>query len=484
MSTLFDPPFEDAPEPAPVARRPPRVMTVAELSRRIRGCLEETFGDVWVEGEISNCRLWNTGHLYFTLKDDAAQVRAVMFRSRVRVLRFRPEDGAHVVVRGRLGVYEQKGEYQLVCDQMEPRGVGALQLAFEQLKKRLDAEGLFAEMRKRPLPQLPRKIGVVTSLEGAAIRDILQVLRQRHAAVRVVVRPARVQGEGAAEEIARGLRQIARVAGVDCVIVGRGGGSIEDLWAFNEEVVARAIAACPVPVISAVGHQVDFTIADFVADVRAATPSNAAEIVIARKEELCQGIDRLHERLEARLTEGVHRRRRLVNDLTARRGFMSVRSRLGGQLRHTNDLAHALRHALVGALRGHVRQLHTLGIRLESQDPRRRIARARARLRHAETALGTGAALRQERLGGVLGALAGRLELLSPLGVLGRGYAMCWNEDRSALLRDASAVGQGDRVHVRLSRGELTCDVASITREPGARSLETGDRRPETDHGR
>src|SRR3990170_5310628 len=262
-----------------------RVLTVSQLTSEIRAVLESTLGEIWVEGEISNCRLWNTGHLYFTMKDGGSQIRAVMFRSAVRSLKFKPEDGLHVVARGRVSVYEPKGEYQLVCDQMEPRGLGALQLAFEQLKKRLQAEGLFDAARKRPLPALPRKIGVVTSLDGAAIRDIINVLRRRYANAHLVIRPTRVQGEGAALEIARALKAIGRVPGVDVVIVGRGGGSIEDLWAFNEEVVARAIALMPVPVISAVGHETDVTIADFVADLRAPTPSAAAEIVVKAKEE-------------------------------------------------------------------------------------------------------------------------------------------------------------------------------------------------------
>src|SRR5829696_7717135 len=260
MADLFDIPFEEAGEPenppaaAPV-RRERRVLTVTELTFAIRGLLEDSLGEVWVEGEISNCRVWNTGHMYFTLKDDDTQVKAVMFRTTVRYLRFKPEDGLHVMARGRLTVYEPKGEYQIVCEHMEPHGLGALQLAFEQLKKKLHAEGLFDAARKRPLPALPRRIGIVTSLDGAALRDILKVLRRRAPNASVLIRPARVQGEDAAADVATALRMIAKVPGVDVIIVGRGGGSIEDLWAFNEERVARAIAACPVPVISAVGHE-------------------------------------------------------------------------------------------------------------------------------------------------------------------------------------------------------------------------------------
>jgi exodeoxyribonuclease VII large subunit len=316
MSDLFDLPFEDdnddseepavAPEPPAAPQRPPsgsspvparRVLSVTELTVQLRDLLETTFVEVWVEGELSNCRLWNTGHMYFTLKDASAQMHAVIFRSALRSLKFKPADGLRVVARGRISVYEPKGEYQLVCEHMEPQGLGALQLAFDQLKKRLQGEGLFDAARKRPLPALPRKIGIVTSLDGAAIRDIIKVLRRRYVNAHLVIRPARVQGEGAAPEIARGLRALGRVAGVDVIIVGRGGGSIEDLWAFNEEIVARAIAGSPVPVISAVGHESDVSIADFVADLRAPTPSAAAELVVAAKDEFCSRIDRLHDRL-------------------------------------------------------------------------------------------------------------------------------------------------------------------------------------------
>jgi len=320
VSSLFDLPFEepapeDAPEsprqPAPAAALPTparpapspvvtrRILTVSELTGRIRTLLEREFFEVWIEGELSNCKVWNTGHLYFTLKDGGAQIKGVMFRSALARLRFKPQDGLHVVARAKITVYDPKGEYQIVCEHLEPEGLGALQLAFDQLKERLHKEGLFEQRRKRALPALPRKIGVVTSLDGAAIRDIVQVLRRRYANAHIVIRPARVQGDGAALDVARGIRAIGKVRGVDVVIVGRGGGSIEDLWAFNEEVVARAIAGCPVPTISAVGHETDVTIADFVADVRAPTPSAAAEMVVSRKDDFCARIDRLSHRVGA-----------------------------------------------------------------------------------------------------------------------------------------------------------------------------------------
>src|SRR5436190_2696918 len=311
MSDLFDLPFEED-EPAPDEGRPStsnrerrttndrRILTVTDLTVRLRDLIEQEFYEVWVEGELSGCRVWNTtGHLYFTLKDGRSQIRAIIFRTALRYLKFKPEDGLRVVARGKVSVYEPKGEYQLVCEHLEPHGLGALQLAFDQLKKRLQDEGLIDAALMRPLPALPRKIGIVTSLDGAAIRDIINVLRRRYANAHLVICPARVQGQDAAPDVARALRQIGRVKGVDVVIVGRGGGSIEDLWAFNEEIVARAIARVPVPVISAVGHETDVTIADFVADLRAPTPSAAAELVVSAKDEFCGRIDRLEGRLRA-----------------------------------------------------------------------------------------------------------------------------------------------------------------------------------------
>src|SRR4029453_538779 len=268
--------------------------------------------------------LWNTGHMYFTLKDGGAQIKAVMYRSAVRYLKFKAEDGLHVIARRRLGVYEPKGEYQLLCDHLQPHGLGERQLAFEQLKKKLQAEGLFDTARKRGLPALPARIGIVTSLDGAALRDIIKVLTRRHPNVHLVVRPTRVQGEGAAAEIADAVRAIGGVPGVGVVIVGRGGGSVEDLWPFNQEPVARAIVGCPVPVVAAVGHEIDITIADFVADVRAPTPSAAAEMVIAAKEELGTRLDRQTRRLRAALGAALDRRRTRVHLLVSRRGLAGV----------------------------------------------------------------------------------------------------------------------------------------------------------------
>lgn len=444
----------------PAGHAPTReVVTVSELTTRIRGVLESTQGEVLVEGEIANSRLWKTGHLYFTLRDEHAQLKAVMFRSAVRYLRFTPEDGLRVIARGRVTVYEPKGEYQIVCEQLQPQGVGALQVAFDQLKRTLEADGLFEATRKRPLPLLPRQIGVVTSLHGAALQDILKVLARRHPTAHVVIRPVRVQGEGAAGQIARGIDQLSRQEGVDVIIVGRGGGSLEDLWAFNEEPVARAIATATVPVISAVGHEIDVTISDLVADIRAATPSAAAEIVVAGLDELLGRVDQLSDRLRATLRDTVRRLLTSVLELDRRPGVAGWPARLAIRGRHAAELTHALTQATRSTLVTRERRLRSAQLKLEAHEPGRRLEASRTRLVVAGERLGAAIVHRRQRLEGRLGDLIGRLEALSPLGVLARGYAVCWNANRTAIVRDASAVSVGDDVAITLRQGQLTCTV-------------------------
>ena len=456
------------------------------MTSAIRLSIESALGAVWVEGELSNCRLWKTGHLYFTLKDDGAQVRGVMFRSALRYLRFEPEDGLQVIARGRVGVYPPKGEYQLVAEHLEPRGTGARQLAFEQLRRRLAGEGLFDAARKRPLPALPRRIGIVTSLDGAALRDVVKVLGRRHPNAHLLVAPARVQGEGAAASIVRALRRVQRAEGVDVVIVGRGGGSAEDLWAFNEEVVARAVAASRVPVLSAVGHETDSTITDFVADVRAPTPSAAAEMVLARKDELTARIERAAARLAAAVERDVERRRAALHAAESRPGLASWPARLAMRGRRADELTHRLRNAARADLARGTRRLEALRLRLEAADVGRRMARigtqvamARERLarameerrrhwharvesaaeRAARAAAARNAAGRRR-----LETTAARLEPLNPLGVLARGYAVCWNAARTTVVRRADDVAVGDAVRVTLQDGALRCDVTARER--------------------
>jgi len=448
--------------PDPQSRTEPsvrRILTVTELTAQIRMQLEEQFFEIWVEGELSNCRVWNTGHMYFTLKDRNAQIKGVMFRAALQRLRFKPQDGLRVVARGRVSVYDPKGEYQILCEHLEPEGLGARQLAFEQLKAKLAAAGLFEQARKRPLPALPRKIGVVTSLDGAAVRDIIKVLRNRYANAHIVIRPTRVQGEGAAMDIYRALSAIAKVKDVDVVIVGRGGGSIEDLWAFHEEVVARAIAGCPVPTISAVGHETDVTIADFVADVRAATPSAAAEMVIARKDDFCARIDRLSHRVESAMKARLHRLESRLRVLEARGGLAGARGQVAMRGRHVADLGHELRRAMRAQLAVRERAYQALRLKLETFDLRRRLSGVRTRLVAADGRLSSSFARSRHAHDARLRATVARLESLSPLAVLGRGYAVCWNEERTHVIRDASVVQPGDRVRVTLDRGELDCEV-------------------------
>ncbi len=456
---MNEPPHLPFGAPSSPQRAGRHIVTVTALTAQIRTALESTYSEVWVEGELTNSRLWKTGHLYFTLRDEQAQIKAVMFRSAVRNLRFKPEDGLKVVARGRISVYEPKGEYQIVCEHLQPQGVGALQVAFDQLKRSLEADGLFAPERKRPLPLLPRQIGIVTSLDGAALRDILNVLARRHPTAHVLVYATRVQGDGAAETIARGIGLLSRTPGVDVIIAGRGGGSLEDLWAFNEEPVARAIAAATVPVISAVGHETDVTLSDLVADVRAPTPSAAAEIVVSRRQELQNRIQELTRALRRSLTDRIGRQRTRLFELNRRPGLAAWPARLAGHGRHAAELTHALSSAGLVIPISRQRHLRATRARLEAHEPGRRLESTRTRVVTAQERLRAGMTHQRQELTGGLRDLAGRLDALSPLGVLSRGYAVCWNEDRTTILRDSDHVSTGDHVAVTLRHGELTCTV-------------------------
>jgi exodeoxyribonuclease VII large subunit len=440
------------------------VLTVSELNASIRDVLENKFVNVWVEGEISNARVWNTGHMYFTLKDSASQVKGVMFRSALRYLKFKPEDGLHVVARGKISVYDPKGEYQIICEHLEPKGLGSLQQAFEQLKKKLAAEGLFDPARKRPLPALPRRIGLVTSIDGAALRDMIRVLRRRYPNAHLVISPTRVQGEGAGREVAHAIRKVARIEAVDVIIVARGGGSLEDLWAFNEEVLARAIVASPVPVISGVGHETDFTICDFVSDLRAPTPSAAAELVVRRKDEFFAHIDRIGERLDAAMHHRLRRMELRLHAVEARPGLSGYEGRVAVRGRHVSELTSALRHGVRQSLARRARRHEGLRRSLEQFDPRHRLAAIRTRLVSRDAQLAAAARRRVSAVQSRFGALAAQIEGLSPLAVLGRGYAVTWDAARTRIIRDASTVAPGDGIKVTLAKGELE---ATVTRTHG-----------------
>jgi exodeoxyribonuclease VII large subunit len=441
------------------------VLSVSELNATIRDLLENQLHTVWVEGEISNARVWNTGHMYFTLKDGASQIKAVMFRSAVRYLKFKAEDGLKVVARGKVSVYDPKGEYQIICEHLEPKGLGSLQQAFEQLKKKLAAEGLFDPARKRPLPALPRRIGIVTSLDGAALRDIIRVLRRRYPNAHLVLSATRVQGEGAGREIAHAIRKVERIEDVDVIILARGGGSLEDLWAFNEEVLARVIAASPVPIISGVGHETDFTIADFVADLRAPTPSAAAELVVRRKDEFFSHIGRICERLDAAIHHRLRRMETRLHLREGRPGFAGFEGRLAVRGRHVSELASALRQRIGNGVTKRARRHELLRRSLDQFDPRHRLGAVRTRLVAREGQLQAAVRRRISRAQARLGALAARIDGLSPLAVLGRGYSVTWNADRTRIIRDASTVKAGDSISITVEHGSIGATVDTVSRE-------------------
>jgi exodeoxyribonuclease VII large subunit len=435
-----------------------KIWSVSEITARIRELLEGNFRELLVDGEISNCRPAQSGHIYFTLKDAHAQIRCVCFRDQARLLKFRPEDGLRVTVRGSLGIYEQRGEYQIYVGTIEPVGFGALQLAFEQMKARLHAEGLFDESRKKPLPLLPRRIGIVTSPTGAAVRDVLQILRRRFPNVYVLLYPVRVQGEGAAGEIAAAIAHFNRAKSADVLLLVRGGGSLEDLWAFNEEAVARAIAASRIPVVTGVGHETDFTIADFVADVRASTPSNAAEIVVRTRDEFDRHIAQLAEQLAQKMRYLLLARRHRVQELAAHRGFRRLESLVRQRRQRADELAARLAELLSRRLEASRRRFAVAQARIASFDFRARIATLSARL-------GQRAGELRARIDRLLTAREERLKRLrtqlderSPLRVLERGYAIVYDPS-GAVLRDSAGVVTGNEIAVQLYRGRLSAEV-------------------------
>jgi len=389
-----------------------RFLSISELNEVIKNTLEVRLDGFWIVGEISNFRVPPSGHLYFTLKDDKSQICAVMFRRQGKSLSFVPANGMEVLCFGRLSLYTVRGDLQLYVEQMEPRGHGALFLAFEQLKKKLAAEGLFAPERKRPLPFLPSAIGIVTSDKGAALHDMLRILGDRFAERRIIVRPVKVQGDGAAREIAAAIAELGRTGAIDVMIVGRGGGSLEDLWAFNEEIVARAISAAPVPVISAVGHEIDFTIADFVADHRAPTPTAAAEMVMPRKSELSGQITGLEEAL-----------------------FKVMQAKVDG----ARDNLRAL-----------VKRL---------SDPGRKLRERQQWLDELSEDLVRCFQKRVSDLKGKLAHQSGRLNALSPLAVLERGYSIAQQWPQGAIVKDGAALNVGDRLRITFARGKSICRV-------------------------
>lgn len=489
-----------------MATTDPTILSITQLTRRIKGLLENDIGAVWLSGEISNWRVAASGHAYFTLKDEDSQIDAVMFRGALNSVRFGPDNGMEVLAQGRITVYEKRGNYQIILNEMQPRGVGALQLAFERLKKKLDAEGLFDPAHKKALPLLPKRIGIVTSPTGAAIRDILNVLERRFANIHVLLYPARVQGEGAAPEIVRGIQALDRL-GVDVMIVGRGGGSLEDLWPFNEEAVVRAIFAARTPVIAAVGHEIDFTLADFVADLRAPTPSAAAELVVREQQALLDALQQWWRRLAQATARRVERARHRVT--VARGSYIftrpdelvrqhrqqadELRMRLEDAVKTQAAVARTRQdraqrslallspivrlrqaHARLDAAQGRivrglksnvVRYRHrndrvARAVRLLTPAPRVAAAQDQASQLQARLLRAAGATLDQAR--GRLRPRVAQLDALSPLAILARGYAVAWKLPDETLVRDSEALRPGDHIRVRLGRGAAEAEVVRL----------------------
>ena len=443
--------------------RPPErhVWTVRELVGAVRGQVERAYSDAWVEGEISNFRAQDSGHLYFTLKDANAQIRVVMFRSSARLLRFRPANGMQVVLRGRVTVYEDRGELQISAEYLEPKGAGSLQIAFEQLKAKLEAEGLFASERKKAIPALPSWIGIVTSPQAAALRDILNVLARRHHSVNVRIYPAQVQGDGASLEVANGVRFFNRQRRVEVILVARGGGSAEDLAAFNDEGLARTVGASEIPVISAVGHETDFTIMDFVADLRAPTPSAAAELVIRSRQEVEEHAAQLQQRLTRAMRYRLLMMRQNLTELAQHGAFGRMTEGIHRREQRVDDLVHRMELAerqLIELVR---RRWENASSNVRHYDLRLVLAGMRRELETGTTAL-VGVmrnVMLQKRV--VLDRMERALGMLSPLAILERGYALVFDES-GELVKDAESVAVGQEISAQVARGKIR---AKVTRE-------------------
>jgi exodeoxyribonuclease VII large subunit len=440
--------------------RPPerRVWTVRDLVASVRTHIEREYSDAWVEGEISNFRAQNSGHLYFTLRDQNSQISVVMFRSSARLLRFKPTDGMQVVVRGRVTIYEDRGQLQMIAEYVEPKGAGALQVAFEQLKAKLETEGLFESSRKKPVPALPRAIGIVTSPQAAALRDILHILHRRHHTVNVLIFPAQVQGELASSEVASGVRYFNRARNVEVIIVARGGGSAEDLASFNEEGLARAVAASVLPVISAVGHETDFTIVDFVADLRAPTPSAAAELVIRSRQDIEEQVERLDGRLQKAMRYRLLMGRQQLTELAQHGAFGRMMDLIRRRQQKVDDLVYRMAHAERDLLERQRRRYDTLAAAVRHYDLRLMLAGVRRELDGKVSSMAAAARNLLLQKKARLDRLTSQLEALSPVAILERGYALVFDAS-GKLVKDAKSVHAGDDIRARVARGEIEATV-------------------------
>jgi exodeoxyribonuclease VII large subunit len=433
------------------------ILTVSELNQEIKDLLELKFPDIWVEGEVSNLRIPSSGHIYFTLKDDFSQIRVVLFKTQARALRFIPEDGLHIICQGRVSLYEKRGEYQLILNTMEPKGIGALQLAFLQLKERLEKEGFFDVAHKKKFPMVPQRIGVITSPTGAVIRDMIHIIQRRFENVHILLYPVRVQGDGASSEIAEGIRYFNQRTDVDVIIVGRGGGSLEDLWAFNEEVLVRAIYQSKIPIISAVGHETDYTISDFVADLRAPTPSVAAELVVRDKREIKNTLHYSEDRLESQIFQTLQDYRMEVSHL--KKSLIDPRKRIEEFFLRVDDLVNRFRVLTLWILKSrrekalHLSESHYL------RNPLQRIRNIRLFIsetgKRLKQNINHSIQFQRQKVEGVLG----KLDSLSPLAILQRGYSITRKIPSLQILRNSAHVREGDKVEVKLYKGTLHCGV-------------------------
>jgi exodeoxyribonuclease VII large subunit len=441
--------------------RPPdrRIWTVRALVSAVRTHIEREYSDCWVEGEISNLRSPDSGHLYFTLKEENAQIRVVMFRSSAKLLRFRPDNGMHVTVRGRITVYEERGELQISAEFMEPQGAGALQLAFEQLKARLQSEGLF-DRPKKAIPLLPHRIGIITSPQAAALRDILNILQRRHHSASVLIYPAQVQGDSAPIEVTAGIRHFNRTHAVEVIIIARGGGSMEDLAAFNHEGLARAVAASHIPVISAIGHETDFTIIDFVSDLRAPTPSAAAELVIRSRQEIESAAEELHQRLERAIRYRLLFAHQQLTSAAQQGAFARMKDVINRWQQRLDDLRFRLEKAARQSIERDRRRWETAAAAVRHYDARRRLAVIRQALdaHTANLASAVHARLFQSR--SALERRTASLEALSPLAILNRGYALVFDAT-GALVKDAQHLHVNDEISARVARGQIRARVSA-----------------------
>jgi len=443
-----------------------RIYTVSEINRLVRQDLEESYCDIWVEGEISNFRVPTSGHYYFTLKDKKSQLRGVMFVSRNRYLKFLPYDGLLVLVRGTITIYEPRGDYQFNIDLMEPKGKGSLQLAFEQLKQKLQEEGLFAPEYKKPLPLLPQRIGIITSPTGAAIRDIIRVINRRFANVELLIFPTKVQGDKAAQEIAFAIDYMNTLPDIDVLILTRGGGSLEDLWPFNEEIVARRIFTSKIPLISAVGHEIDFTISDFVADLRAPTPSAAAEMVVENKLELQERLNSLRWKIINSLKYLVESWRSRFNLLARHRGFYQPLNMIASYAQRVDESIIRLNNAISVRLIALKNQFALSRHLLEQIDLLAYVREKGEKLSTLFSSLNAAFRYHLSQLSNTLGAVAGKLDSLSPLAILERGYSLCRRAVDRSIVKDARQVSVGEELSVRLWRGEIGCGVKKIVLSP------------------